>query len=425
MNRGRAGLYFAVLVAALGYFVDLYDIVIFGVVRVASLKSIGLEGQAITDWAVNLFNIQMGGMVLGGVVWGLVADRFGRRFALFATIALFSLANIANAYVATIEQYAAMRFLAGFGLAGELGIGVTLVSEALDIGKRGYGTTIIAFLGLVGALTAAFVGKNFEWRTAYQVSGGLGLLVLAGRFLGVEESRIFEGKAEPKQLRDVAVLLRPDLLLKLAAEIALGVPIWFVSTMFVTYAPEVGKALGLSEPLNVGIVLKWQATGLAAGAALTGLVSEYLGSRKRVLAGCFVGMSLMLAVLLNLHGLTAGAYSIAMLCMGLMQGYWTPFVTLAAEQFGTNVRATVATSVPNFVRFIGTVLAGWTLTNAASSLPIMAGAIGAAILLLAFAGLVPLEETYGRDLDYREPLSAAEARRLVQERRAARAAAVR
>ena len=190
MNPNR-GLAWSVAVSALGYFVDLYDIVIFGVVRVTSLGALGLAGQQVTDWGVRLLNLQMLGMLAGGVFWGVIGDRFGRRFTLLATISLYSLANIANAAVGTVGQYAVLRFVAGFGLAGELGAGVTLVAELLPAARRGYGTTVISFLGLVGALTASYIGSGFGWRTAYLARGGLGLLVLIGRFWGLRESDLY------------------------------------------------------------------------------------------------------------------------------------------------------------------------------------------------------------------------------------------
>ena len=184
----RKGLAFSVVVAALGYFVDLYDIVIFGVVRVTSLNDLGLTGAANTDWGITLLNLQMIGMLFGGVLWGVIGDKFGRRFALLATITLYSFANITNAFVVNIEQYAVLRFIAGVGLAGELGAGVTLVSELLPKNLRGYGTTVISFFGLVGALTAALIGGKLDWRLAYLAGGGMGLLVLISRYIGLRES---------------------------------------------------------------------------------------------------------------------------------------------------------------------------------------------------------------------------------------------
>lgn len=403
MDASRNKMWFTVAVAALGYFVDLYDIVIFGVVRVASLNELGLTGADNTMWGIRLINLQMIGMLIGGVLWGVIGDKLGRRTALLATILMYSLANIANAYVTNVEQYAVLRFIAGIGLAGELGAGITLVTEALPANRRGYGATVVAFLGLLGALTASYVGALLDWRTAYLVGGLLGLVVLAGRWFGMEESKMFSGHAAGAARGDLGLLFGPRLLPRFLAVIAVGVPIWYVSALFVNLAPEMGRAMGVTGELKVADVLRWQAVGIAIGSAVTGLLSERLHSRRIVVFGA---LGLMAALILGMGlipGLTAGGYCVALFFIGLGQGYWTPFITLAAEQFGTNIRATVATSVPNFVRAMTVPV---TLGFAALA-PLLGGAgavfaIGALVFGLAFLALWKLSETYGRDLDYVE-----------------------
>ena len=401
-NKGVA---FSVAAAALGYFVDLYDIVIFGVVRVASLNDLGITGAANTSWGIDLLNLQMIGMLIGGVMWGVLGDRLGRRTALLATIGMYSLANIANGFVTTVEQYALLRFIAGVGLAGELGMGVTLVAELMPARYRGYGTTVISFLGLLGALTASYVGVLFEWRMAYIVGGVMGLVVMAGRWYGLRESEMFTAqRAQGGHQGDLRVLVKSGAtFLKFAAVIAVGVPIWYISALFVNLAPEYGKALQLTEPLSVAQALRWQAIGLAIGSALTGLASEWLGSRKRVLYGCFWMLAALVLVLLNLDGRSVTAYCGLMFVIGLGQGYWTVFMTTAAEQFGTNIRATVATSVPNFVRAMIV-----PITFALKAIWDATGLIGGTLLIggvvfaLAFLALAQLRETYGANLDYAE-----------------------
>jgi putative MFS transporter len=395
----------SVIVAALGYFVDLYDIVIFGVVRVASLNELGITGAANTAWGIDLLNLQMLGMLIGGVFWGVIGDRFGRRFALLATITVYSLANIANGFVTTVEQYAVLRFIAGVGLAGELGAGVTLVAEILPARFRGYGTTVISFLGLVGALTASFVGGYLHWRMAYFVGGGMGLAVLAGRWWVLRESAMFEAhKAQAIGQGDLRLLFgRLDNLGRFLAVIAVGVPIWYVSALFVNFSPELGQALNLAGPLPVADVLRWQATGLALGSAASGLISEWLKNRRGVVLGFIASMMLLTGILLSLEGRTPQLYCLLMFVMGLAQGYWTVFMTLSAEQFGLNIRATVTTSVPNFVRamvvpitlLLKVLLPGLGLIKAVLL-------IGVAVYALALLALYSLKETYGKDLDYFE-----------------------
>ncbi len=393
--------YFSVAVAALGYFVDLYDIVIFGVVRVASLNELGITGAANTDWGIALLNLQMGGMLVGGLTWGVIGDKLGRRFALLACITLYSVANVLSGLVVNVEQYAVMRFIAGFGLAGELGAGITLVSEILPKNKRGYGTTVISFLGLCGALFASYVGADFHWRTAYIIGGVMGFMVLAGRWYGLRESQMYTENKGTVGQGDLRILFRPGPLLKFACVIAVGVPIWYVSALFVTLAPEFGKALNMAEPLKVADVLRWQAIGLAIGSGFSGLISEWMKSRKRIIYLCFAAMAALTFALMQVE--TPRGFAHLMFLMGLAQGYWTAFITMSAEQFGTNLRATVSTSVPNFVRAMTV-----PITLSVKALSVSLGWIGATLAVggvvfgLAFLALWKLTETYGRDLNYRE-----------------------
>jgi len=400
----QRGVAFSIGAAALGYFVDLYDIVIFGVVRVASLNDLGITGAANTAWGIDLLNLQMTGMLIGGVLWGILGDTLGRRTALLATIGLYSLANLANGFVTSVEQYAVLRFIAGIGLAGELGMGVTLVAELMPARYRGYGTTVISFLGLLGALTASYVGVLLEWRMAYIAGGAMGLVVMAARWYGLRESDLFTAGRGQAHQGDIRLLFKTAPTFgKFLAVIAVGVPIWYISALFVNLAPEYGKALHLTAPLTVAEALRWQAIGLALGSALTGLLSEWLGSRKRVLYGCFALLVALVGVLLSLDGASVTAYCAVMFAIGLGQGYWTVFITTAAEQFGTNIRATVTTSVPNFVRaMIVPITLGLKAIWDATGLVGGTVLIGAIVFGLAFLALYGLQETYGKNLNYAE-----------------------
>lgn len=400
----KKSLMIPVMVAALGYFVDLYDIVLFGVVRVASLTAIGVAGDEVTSKGILLLNLQMIGMLIGGVGWGIIGDKIGRRFALIATIAMYSLANIANGFVNDVTSYAILRFIAGVGLAGEFGAGVTLVSEILPKQYRGYGTTVISFLGLVGALTASFVGSAFDWRTAYFIGGGMGIIVLIGRVISLRESEMFEAQKQTAHTRgDITLLLRSKTLLKYLAVIAIGVPIWYVSGLIVTFSPEFGTALNLTRAITAAETLRWQAIGLAIGSALCGLISEMIKNRKKVVWACFSLMFALIIVLLKTGATNPTFFLATIFVIGLGQGYWTVFITMAAEQFGTNIRATVATSVPNFVRAMVV-----PMTMILSSLRHQVGLINGTMLIgsvvfgLAFWSLYAMKETYGRDINFVE-----------------------
>jgi len=403
-SNQKQSLAIPVIVAALGYFVDLYDIVLFGVVRVASLTDIGVTGDELTSKGIFLLNLQMIGMLIGGVVWGIIGDKIGRRFALIATITMYSLANIANGFVNDVTSYAILRFIAGVGLAGEFGTGVTLVSEILPKQYRGYGTTVISFLGLVGALTASFVGSSFDWRTAYFIGGGMGILVLIGRVISLRESEMFEAQKQTSHSRgDIALLFRSKALLKYLTVIAIGVPIWYVSGIIVTFSPEFGKALNLTREITAAETLRWQAIGLAIGSALSGLISEMIKNRKKVVWGCFSLMFALIIILLKTGATNPTFFLATIFVIGLGQGYWTVFITMAAEQFGTNIRATVTTSVPNFVRAM---VVPMTLVLNVIRNPVglinSTMLIGGVVFALAFWSLYVMKETYGRDINFVE-----------------------
>lgn len=399
------GMYLAVIAAALGYFVDLYDIVLFGVVRVTSLQAIGITGDALISKGILLQNLQFIGMLIGGVAWGIIGDKMGRKWALLATITLYSTANVANGFINDIDTYALLRFIAGFGLAGELGAGITLVSEILPKNYRGYGTTVISFLGLVGALTASYVGGSFDWRVAYFVGGGMGFLVLALRMATLRESSMFEEQKKAAHSHgDILMFFRSGtLMLKLLMVIAVGIPIWYVSGIVITFSPEFGSALNLSRSITAAETLKWQAIGLAVGSGLSGIFSEWLKSRKRVVWFCFITMAVLTVALLNMTGATAEMFMVVVLAVGLGQGYWTVFLTMAAENFGTNIRATVATSVPNFVRSMVVPMSLW-LNAVRHDLGLINSAlmIGGIVFVIAFTALWFLKETYGKDINYIE-----------------------
>ncbi len=396
-----------VLVAALGYFVDIYDLILFSVVRKKSLLALGVVGDdALTNEGVTLINMQMTGMLLGGILWGILGDKRGRLSVLFGSILLYSLANIANGMVHDVTSYAVLRFVAGVGLAGELGAGVTLVSEMLSKATRGYGTTIVAGVGLFGAIVAVLVGKATDWRIAYYVGGGLGLGLLALR-VGVTESGMFEGMKRRRENVSrgnfFALFTQSRRAVRYVCLILSGVPIWYAVGVLLTFSPEIGKAMGLAPAPNPGDAVLYGYVGLAVGDVASGVMSQLVRSRRKAVLTfvllCAASVGAYFA--LGRHGLVA--FYASCFALGVATGYWAVFVTMASEQFGTNLRATVTTTAPNFVR--GAVVP---LTLAFRSLKDAYGAERAAIVVgvvtiaVALAALVPLEETFGKDLDFVE-----------------------
>ncbi|MCE7890867.1 MAG: MFS transporter [Sorangiineae bacterium PRO1] len=393
-----------VLVAALGYFVDIYDLILFSIVRVKSLAAIGVPKEQILDQGVLLINMQMGGMLIGGILWGVLGDKRGRVSVLFGSIFMYSVANIANGFVQTVPQYAALRLIAGVGLAGELGAGITLVSEIMHRESRGYGTTIVATIGILGAVVAALIGDFFDWRTAYFVGGGMGLALLLLR-VGLYESGMFAGvKASGVKLGSFSSLFSTFARAKkYLAVILVGVPIWFAVGVLVTFAPELGKAMGMSEAPAPGRAVMMTYIGLAAGDLASGALSQLLRSRKRVLGG-FIGLTaLAFVVYFTLAKTSLTTFYGVCLLLGFATGYWAVFVTMASELFGTNIRATVTTTAPNFVRGAVVLLTfGFKQLKDPLGVGGSAIAVGVVTLLIAVVSLLALEETFGKSLDYVE-----------------------
>ena len=397
----------AVVVAALGYFVDIYDLILFSIVRVKSLNDLGvLDPAEFTNQGLFLINMQMGGMLLGGILWGILGDKRGRLSVLFGSILLYSLANLANGLVQTIDQYAWLRLIAGIGLAGELGAGITLVSESLSKEQRGYGTMVVATVGVSGAMLGYWVGEKLGWRNAYFVGGGLGLLLLLLR-VSVFESGMFrqvQAQADVQRGHFLSLFTNPVRLGKYLRVLLIGVPLWFVVGILVTLAPEFGRALGLTGEVTAGLAVFWCYFGLVFGDFFSGALSQLWHSRNKALKVFLVFCAALVAVyLFAIRGASPNTFYAVCFVLGVSVGFWALFVTVAAEQFGTNLRATVATTAPNFARgaVVGLVPAFKFLSGALGFIP-GAAVLGGASLLVAFWAVSTLPESYGKDLDYLE-----------------------
>jgi len=343
---------FLVIVAALGYFVDIYDLVLFSVVRLKSFTDIGVSAEHMRTEGEYVINMQMFGLLLGGLLWGIIGDKFGRIKVLFGSILMYSLANIANGFATDVHTYAIIRFVAGIGLAGELGAGITLVTETMDKEKRGYGTMVVAGIGLLGAAAAATIGKHFTWQTSYFVGGGMGILLLLLR-VGTFESGMFKHAEQSKEVSKgnfFMLFSNRKRFLKYLACICLGLPLWFIVGILVTQSPEIGKALGAKDLLNAGTGIMYTYFGIAIGDVVCGFLAQVLKSRKKTVL-IFQSLSVITVIVyLTSTGLTENSFILICLFMGFAVGYWATFVTIAAEQFGTNIRSTVTTTAPNFVR---------------------------------------------------------------------------
>jgi MFS family permease len=407
-SRLREILQPAVIVGALGYFVDIYDLTLFLSVRKPSLTALGFSGQELVDLGIRLANVQMLGMLIGGIFFGILGDRRGRVSLLFGSIILYSLANILNGFVTNLWQYEVLRFIAGFGLAGELGGSITLVSEILSKEARAWGTTIVATVGVSGAVVGGWVAQHMDWRTAYFLGGGLGLLLLLLRVTVAESGMFRELKQQSVGVRRgdfFSLFTNGPRFLKYLRCILIGLPSWFVVGVLVTFSPEFARQLGVSGDVAAGYAVSSVYLGLTFGDFFSGALSQFFRSRKKIVAA-FLALTLaaVIAYLFS-HGVSAAMFYLIIFVIGVGIGYWALFVTIAAEQFGTNIRSTVATTVPNFVR--GSLLPiTWSFAALKGPLGMIPAALVVGVVCIGIAAwaLAGLEETHGKDLDYIEPV---------------------
>ncbi len=395
-----------VLVAALGYFVDIYDLLLFSIIRVPSLKSIGVSEVALLTDGEKIISTQMIGLLLGGILWGVIGDKKGRLSVLFGSILLYSVANIANGFVQTVNQYALIRFIAGLGLAGELGAGITLVSEMVPKEKRGIATSLVAGIGLTGAVFAYFFKQNFEWRTCYFIGGGLGLTLLLLR-ISVFESGMFNKVKEMNVQKGNFFMLftKGERLKRYILGILIGLPTWFVIGILITFSKEFGLAFGIKESIDSGKAIMYAYAAISIGDILIGFISQWLKSRKKALY-IFYGITIFFMVLFftNLYNGTAGAMYWVCAGLGFGTGFWAIFVTMGAEQFGTNIRATAATTIPNMVRGLLSIFIIPLFKYLRAETSFIHGALitGVIVMILAVTAAIMSKETFGKDLNFVE-----------------------
>ncbi len=397
-----------IAVAALGYFVDVYDLILFSVVRNQSLLSLGLKGADLLDQGLYLMNVQMGGMLLGGILWGIYGDKKGRKSVLFGSILLYSIANALNGFVTDINTYAVLRFIAGIGLAGELGAGITLVNETLPASKRGIGTLIIAGVGASGAIFAPIISNLSPdpewWRTCYLIGGGMGLALLLLR-LGTFESTMYQDlEKDVKRGNFFQLFQSKETFTKYMYCIMMGLPIWYIIGILVFASPEITQQLGIDGKISGGDAIMYCYLGLTFGDFVSGALSQWLKSRKKAVL-IFLGLvsTLCIYYLYFVSNISVAFGHIMITALGFFGGYWAVFLTSSSEQFGTNLRMTVTTTVPNFVRgalipitlVFKAFIPSFGLINAAAI-------VGLICFSLAFWAVIHLQETFGKSLDFVE-----------------------
>lgn len=394
----------AVVIAALGYFVDIYDLVLFSMVRERSLRSLGLPEGDLLQAGATLFNWQMIGMLIGGLLWGILADKRGRLSTLYGSIILYSLANIANGMVDSVGWYAAWRLVAGIGLAGELGAGITLVAETSPKASRGISTAIVAGVGLTGAVLAGFMAPHFDWRTLYYIGGGLGFLLLALR-ISASESGLFHQTKEKEVARGNFFMLfrNAPTLLKYLRCVLVGLPVWFIVGILMTFSSEFGKALNIEGGIVPSTAVACCYGGQVLGDLSSGLLSQLFKNRKRVMLLYLIAGTGLTIAYRFLDGISPTDFYVLSFFLGISAGYWILFTTMSSEQFGTNIRGTVTTTVPNFVRgsLVPMNILFLTLKEDLSILDaaLYTGLIVYAIAMVAWWGM---QDTFHKELDYVE-----------------------
>jgi MFS transporter, putative metabolite:H+ symporter len=407
----------ALIVAALGYFVDIYDLLLFAIIRVPSLKEIlasptlnaeqltelvKLEGESVIAW-------QMAGLLIGGILWGILGDKKGRLSVLFGSILLYSVGNILNGFVHDLATYKIIRFVAGIGLAGELGAGITLVSELTPKEKRGVATSLVAGIGLSGAVLAYFMKINFNWRICYFIGGGLGILLLLLR-ISVAESGMYDKikhGAEVKKGNFFMLFNNKERLKKYILSILVGLPTWYVIGILVTFSSDFAKVLHINnaEQVDAGKAVMFAYAAISIGDILVGLLSQYLQSRKKALF-VFYGITSVFIILFFTYLKNGTINDLYWVCAGLGfgTGFWAIFVTIGAEQFGTNIRATAATTIPNMVRGMLTffILPIFRAIREASNQYTAGWVTGVIVMAITIIAAAMIKETFNKDLDYVE-----------------------
>ena len=405
-NQSKSILSITVIVAALGYFVDIYDLLLFSIIRLPSLQSFGLSQDMVKIEGENILMWQMVGLLLGGILWGIMGDKKGRMSVLFGSILLYSLANLLNGFVQNVEQYKWVRFFAGIGLAGELGAGITLVSEVVAKEKRGIVTSLVAGIGLTGAVFAFIIKENFDWRTCYFIGAGMGFFLLMLR-VSVMESGLYHQLKNKEVVRGNFLMLfsNRDRIKRYVLNILIGLPTWLVIGVLITFSKEFGLAMHIQEEIDPGKAIMYAYVLISIGDIAIGFISQWFKSRKAALY-LFYAITVLFIVLFFTIQENGTANRMYLICagLGLGTGFWAIFVTMAAEQFGTNLRATATTTIPNMVRgmlaifilplfkllrnYYDYVTSGWM--------------ISIIVMLISIVALFYVAETFGKDLDFIE-----------------------
>lgn len=398
-----------VIVGALGFFVDIYDLLLFNIVRKASFADLGVAAGDMKDIGESILSWQMIGLTLGGFIWGMLGDKKGRKSVLFGSILLYSLATIANGFVTDVDQYTWLRFISGLGLAGELGASITLTSEILPKEKRGIAATIIATSGVMGTITAYIIYNlsGEDWRLCYFIGGGMGLALLFLRVSVLESAMYDTIKVTKAKMGNLWMLVnKRERFFRYLRAITIGLPVWYVIGVLISFSDEFAERFGISG-FDQPKALMLQYVALAFGDMSAGFLSNYIKSRKKTLLIYYAILTVFIILFFALKG-GGNAFNMYLLCMGLGfgSGISVLYITMSAEQFGTNLRATAAISIPNLVRgFLPLILLLFQFLRSKAALNsyiTAAWVTGAVIVIIGFISVLYTKETFGKELNFIE-----------------------
>lgn len=410
MQQKQYGIFsLPVIVGALGFFVDIYDLQVFAITRIASLKELGVADDAAKSVGESIIGWQMIGLVIGGILWGILGDKKGRTSVLFGSIFLYSVATIANGFVQDITTYTILRFVAGLGLAGELGASITLTSEMLPKQKRGLAAALIATSGVMGTIVAYFVQKlsGGDWRLCYFIGGGMGLALLFLRMKVFDSGLYNMAKTEGVKMGRLSMIFtNKERFVRFSRAILIGLPVWYVIGILITFSNEFAKEFkieGFDQPKS----LMLQYVALAFGDMSAGFLANYLKSRKKTLYIYYTILTIVIAAFFISEG-GGSATNMYLFCMalGFGAGISVLYITMSAEQFGTNLRATAAISIPNLVRgFLPVMLILFQLLRSKSVFnDYITGAwvVGIIVLVCSWLAVYYTKETFGKEMDFVE-----------------------
>ncbi len=378
-------------------------------VRIKSFTDLGVAKDDMKNIGENILSWQMLGLTIGGIAWGILGDKKGRKSVLFGSILLYSLATIANGFITDVDQYTWIRFIAGLGLAGELGASITLTSELLPKEKRGIAAALIATSGVMGTITAFFVFKlsDGDWRLCYFIGGGMGLALLFLR-AGVLESRMYDSikQVNVKMGNFLMLLNKRERFFRYLRSILIGLPVWYIIGILITFADEFARQFDITD-FDQPTALVLQYAALAVGDMSAGFFSNYIKSRKKTLLIFYIITSIFIFLFFALKG-GGSAFNMYLICMGLGfgSGISVLYITMSAEQFGTNLRATAAISIPNLVRgCLPLILLLFQFLRSGKVLAdyyTAAWVTGIIIMTIGFIAAILTKESFGKDLDFVE-----------------------